>query len=177
MLIYNAVNCLGSDYFTRSTKLIYSVQADRLLIFISKLLANMTSALYLALIHVLLRLIFKEGGTEAAELLAIPAVYLIFSLTVSAFSIVLSLIVGNRGFVLVADYFLFFWTVGDNLAALGQKMSTDILRGFFMHNAFYELVHAFASMRTDSMMLKSVGVFTVFFTVLGAVMLRRRDIK
>lgn len=178
MIIYYAVSHFGSDYFTKTARLIYSVQEERLVIFAFKLLANMTTALYFAAIHMLLRLSGLTGEiTSAGELLTIPAVYLIFSTAVTVFSIVFSLAVKSGVAILIADYFLFFWTVGDNLAVLGQKISVGFLRPVFIHNTFYELGRSFAAMHIDQITMKSAIPFILFLGIAGALMLRRKDIS
>lgn len=180
MMIYYAVNHFGSDYFTKTARLIYSVQEERLVIYAFKLLANMTTALYFAVIHIMLKFIIPDMAgeiTSLGEILTIPAVYMFFSVAVTAFSIALSMIVKSGAAILIADYFLFFWTIGDNLAVLGQKFSTGFLRSVFVHNTFYELGHSFSAMQIDLITLKSSIPFILFFGIAGTLMLRHKDIS
>ncbi len=180
LMIYYAVNHFGSDYFTKTARLIYSVQEERLVIYAFKLLANMTTALYFAVIHIMLKFIIPDMAgeiTSLGELLTIPSVYLFFSTAVTAFSIALSMIVKSSAAILIADYFLFFWTIGDNLAVLGQKFSDGFLRSVFIHNTFYELGHSFSVMQIDLITLKSSIPFILFFGIVGTIMLRNKDIS
>jgi hypothetical protein len=179
IMIYYAVNHFGSDYFTKTARLIFSVQEGRLVIYAFKLMANMTTALYLAAMHIVLKLIVPGIAGELTsfkEVLSILSVYLLFSITVTVFSIALSMIVKSGAAILVADYFLFFWTIGDNLAALGSKLSDGFLRLVFTHNTFYELGHSFSLMKIEPITLKSCIPFILFFGIVGMIMLKKKDI-
>lgn len=180
MIIYYAVICFGSDYFTNTARLIYSVQEKRLVIYAFKLLSNMTIALYLAILHILLKVIMPNLAgdfTYIGEVLTIPLVYLCFSTAVTVFSIALSLIVKSSATILIVDYFLFFWTIGDYLVIFGQKLSNVFFRLIFIHNTFYELGRSFTVMQIDLLTLKSSVLFILFFGIIGAIMLKRKDIS
>lgn len=179
LLVYYGVNHFGCEYFTNTARLIYSVQVERLVIYGFKILANMTTAVYFAAVHILLKLTVPDLAgiiSSVSEIWNILGVYLLFSIAVTVFSVTLSLIIKSSTFVLIADYFLFFWSLGDNLVMFGKNIKCVFLRSLLTHNTFYELGSSFATLHINQYTVKSAIPFILLFSVVGAVLLKRKDI-